>query len=120
MIRFEHFGKQKEPVVLRIIFNYFFALNRIAEAERPVKLQRTVYGYVSTGNSFQFNLKLTYELPNIVKGILNERIDDRQILVFCQSRNDVEKSLEQLLKDIQQPIVKTQSHRAALEKVAEK
>lgn len=85
-----------------------------------MKLVRQVVGYPMNGNSFQFNFKLTYELSKIVKGILSEpQSGERQILIFCQSRTDVESSLEQLLKDIQRPIVTTEKHREALHNAAE-
>lgn len=82
-----------------------------------MKLQRLVYGYPVNGNSFQFNLKLTYALSTVVKRILNEQMGDRQILIFCQSRNDVETSLLQLLKDVQLPI--SADRRDALKTVVE-
>lgn len=47
-----------------------------------------------------------------------EQMGDRQILIFCPSRNDVESSLVQLLKCVQLRI--SENHREALEKVAEK
>lgn len=110
-----------------------------------MKLQRVVNGYPFSGNPFQFNLKLTYELSNIVKRILAEQMGDRQILVlnnnclflylrcfnfarchwlvsfvqvFCQSRNDVESSLSQLLKSIRLPMC--ENRRTALKNVAER
>lgn len=96
-------------------------MSRIEEAKRPVKLERQVVGYPCAGNSFQFNFKLTYELPRIVRGILYEpQSGDRQILIFCQSRNDVESSLNKLLSDIQRSIIKTEKQRDELNSVAER
>lgn len=98
--------------------DFFRSLCRIEETARPVKLQRIIYGYPVTGNPFQFNLKLTYALSSVVNGLVAEQLGDRQILIFCQSRNDVESSLAQLSKDVQLPI--SGNRHEALEKVAEK
>lgn len=49
---------------------------------RPITLKREVIGYEYNGNSFQFALTLTTALLSVVRNILAEKIDDRQILVF--------------------------------------
>lgn len=55
------------------------------EFQRPVKLQRHVIGYDHSGNSFQFAIKLTYELPKIVQNIISELSAEKQILVRISS-----------------------------------
>lgn len=59
-------------------FIFFFRFN---ENDRPVQLQRFVYGYMDTGNSFQFGIRLTFELTKIVNRLLNEISAEKKILV---------------------------------------
>ncbi|XP_055297358.1 probable ATP-dependent DNA helicase HFM1 [Sitodiplosis mosellana] len=69
---------------------------KIEENQRPIKLKRYVRGFTPQTNSFYFNNYLTSELIKIVDGILAQLSTEKQILIFCPTRNDVESSLDQL------------------------
>lgn len=67
-----------------LIFTYDFFLDfncSFNENQRTIPLKRYVYGYLFTGNQFQFNNKLTYELTKIVNRLLLELSAEKQILV---------------------------------------
>lgn len=78
-------------------------LKVFGEDYRPVKLERHVFGYPQSANSFLFDFSLNEKLPELIK----QYSEGKPTLVFCNTRKSTVAACELLAKAM---TIKTNTH----------